>query len=386
MADLATLSVHRATDVGWDERALPNETMDDHGRLLRHTAFAIADPRAPMRRSLDDPGVQQLRALLRERNGIRGLEICGSEEVDRAVRLFRRDGFVVVRNALDVAGLRRLREGVTRRLKELLSEPGTDGRKYLNESGRLPHRYGLGTTSGSRHLAHDPVWAELIDTPVVTPMLTKIFGSKDYLVTGCGGELCLPGAMEYQHLHRDSPDNPAELHEARLEQARQLGLTPKAKLTTSRLIHEFTPPYVAVHFLTSDLTWENGPIRQIPGTHATQQHPPSLEEEPEWMRFSTLVGAPAGAAVIRDGRAWHGATPNVSREVRALPSIEYGPFWTAGWGEKFMPHEVWEALSPHGQHICRNIKADPGIWPKGAGVSHPLASRRGRANLPTAKL
>ena len=38
------------------------------------------------------------------------------------------------------------------------------------------------------------------------------------------------------------------------------------------------------------------------------------------MKYSTLVGAKAGAAIFRDNRCWHGATPNVSKEIRARAS------------------------------------------------------------------
>ena len=88
-------------------------------------------------------------------------------------------------------------------------------------------------------------------------------------------------------------------------------------------------------------------------------------------------GAPAGAGVIRDNRAWHGGTPNLSREIRAMPNIEYVPPWhPAEYSRRTMPHELWETLSPHAQRICRLIKAEPGIWPAGAGQMHPLASER----------
>ena len=147
-----------------------------------------------------------------------------------------------------------------------------------------------------------------------------------------------------------------------------------------RRIVDLTPPVVTINFLMSDLTWENGPIRQIPGSHTTQQPPPSPEHEPEWMRLSTLVGAPAGAGVFRDNRAWHGATPNLSREVRALPNIEYvAPWFPRRALARTMPHEVWKTLSPHAQQMCRFIKAEPGVWPAGAGVMHPLASKRKEA-------
>ena len=143
---------------------------------------------------------------------------------------------------------------------------------------------------------------------------------------------------------------------------------------------EMTPPTVIINFLMCDLTWENGPIRQIPGTHTAQQSPPEPADEPEWMKHSTLVGALAGAGVFRDNRAWHGATPNLSREVRALPNVEYAAPWRSSHGfKKVMPHGIWETLTPHVQKLCDWIKADPGVWPAGAGIMHPLASKRAEA-------
>jgi len=127
----------------------------------------------------------------------------------------------------------------------------------------------------------------------------------------------------------------------------------------------------------SDLTWENGPIRQIPGTHGISSPAPSQENEPEWMRHCTLVGATAGSGVIRDNRAWHGATPNLSREIRAMPNIEYVADWFPKDAIiKNMPHEIWETLTDHGRTICQDVKAEPGVWPKGAGIMHPTANQR----------
>ena len=52
-----------------------------------------------------------------------------------------------------------------------------------------------------------------------------------------------------------------------------------------------------------------------------------------------------------------------------MPNIEWSAAWSAGEGiPKTMPHEVWEKLSPHAQHVCRYVVADPGVWPPGAGV------------------
>ena len=60
------------------------------------------------------PAVVELRERLAARNGIVGLEICAPEEVDRATRLFNRDGFVCVRDALTPEQLSFVRAGVDR--------------------------------------------------------------------------------------------------------------------------------------------------------------------------------------------------------------------------------------------------------------------------------
>ena len=386
-SELDNLQVYGETDVGWDEQAAPNETVDDEGNFVASGGFGIHDPNAPSRRVYDDPEVVALREKLRHNNGIRGLEICEPHETKRIARIFRRDGFVVVRDILDEDQLARFREGCARVLRDILSIPGFQGRKYITETGRLPHRYSYGTASSSRHMMHDPVWASMIDLPTMTPILIEIMGSEDYYVAGGGGDLCLPGAIEYQHLHSDGYDR-QENGDVRLDYARQAGLVKidsdlpfeQIDFRTRRLVMDRTPPSMTINFLMSDLTWENGPIRQIPGTHTAMQSPPSPGEEPDWMRWSTLAGAPAGSGVFRDHRAWHSATPNLSREVRALPNLEFVPPWhDEKHFMKSMPYEIWETLTPHGKHICCCITEEPGVWPKGAGVMHPLTKARQEA-------
>src|SRR5580704_9503196 len=383
----ATLRVTGETDVGWCAATPPNETTDEDGRpLVRTAGFTAADPRAPGRRVYDDPEVVALREHLRRDNGLRGLEIVAPDEIERAKRIFYRDGFVVVRDLLDPDMLATMREASARVLAQILAIPGFGGRKYMTESGRLPHRYSYGTASASRQLLHEPEWAQIIDLPATTPLLTALFGGDDYWVVGAGGDLCLPGAVEYQTLHSDTRET-YELTRERLAQAQRMGVELRKEaggdsLTekTLHLIFERTPPRVTINFLMSDMTFENGPIRQIPGTQTLAASPPTQEDEPDWMRLSTVVGAPAGAGVIRDPRAWHGGTPNVSREIRAMPNVEYtAPWLDASQFQPSMPHDIWARLSPHAQRICARIKTAPGVWPAGAGVMHPLASKRSEA-------
>ncbi|MGH6985273.1 MAG: phytanoyl-CoA dioxygenase family protein [Caulobacteraceae bacterium] len=381
------LKVFGKSEIGWCAATPPNETTDDDGRpLIREAGFSAADPRAPKRRVWDDPEVVALRERLRSSNGLPGLEIVAPEEIERARRLFQRDGFVVVKDLLDPGRLDAFRAASARVLEAILAIPGFDGRRYVTETNRLPHRYSYGTASASRQLLHEETWAQMIDLPTTTPILTALFGGEDYQVLGAGGDLCLPGAIEYQTLHSDNRE-PWTLSDGRLAKARALGIelrrdeTGELTARTRQLVFERVAPRITINFLMSDQTSENGPIRTIPGTQARSGSPPTQAQEPDWMRFATIVGAPAGAGVFRDPRAWHGGTPNVSREIRAMPNVEY----VAGWAEETvsprvsMPFEIWERLSPHARRISERVHTAPGEWPAGAGVMHPLAAERSRA-------
>jgi hypothetical protein len=330
------------------------ETTPEHRNLI------AGDPRcATWTRSYDDPGVVALRERLRERNGIRGLEVVAPDEVERAASLFHRDGFVAVRDAIPPDQLDRLRSGAAEVIETLVAaDPeGAVG----GGAGGLPHRYSFGGTSASRHMFHRPEWRELIDMPTTTPILTAIFGSTSYIVYGAGGDLALPGAVEYQGLHSDNVWT--ELHD------------PVGGVT----MRDLPVPSVHINVPLVDLTAENGPIRQIPGTHRSRAPIPRLADEPEWMRLSTICPLPAGSAIFRDARCWHGGTPNLSREVRAMPNVEYfAPWFRSDALIRSMSYDDWRTLSPRGQRICRYVVCDRGQSVVGAGFSHPRTADRER--------
>ncbi len=339
-----------ATEVG----EIEIETTPEHLNLVG------GDPRcAGWSRAYDDPNVVALRERLRTRGGIPGLEVVAPDDVDRAVSLFHRDGFVAVRDALDPDRLDRLRAAADEVIAtiEAADPEGAVG----GGAGGLPHRYSFGGTSASRHMFHRPEWCELIDTPVTTPILTAIFGSSDYVVYGAGGDLALPGAIEYQGLHSDNVWT--ELHD------------PVGAVS----IRDLPVPVVHVNFPLVDLTPENGPIRQIPGTHRSRAPIPTLADEPEWMRLSTVCPLPAGSAIVRDARCWHGGTPNLSRQVRAMPNVEYmAPWFRSGALIRSMSFDTWTTLSPHAQRLCRSIVCDPGEAVVGEGFTHPRRAERER--------
>ena len=76
------------------------------------------------------------------------------------------------------------------------------------------------------------------------------------------------------------------------------------------------------------------------------------------MRLSTVCPAPAGAVQIRDVRAWHGGTPNLTDEVRAIPNVEYYAPWFREPVLPGMNYRDHQELSEHGQHLTRFLVAD----------------------------
>lgn len=308
-------------------------------------------------RAYDDPGIAALREQLREHNGIRGLELVSPDDPKRAAELFHRDGFVAVRDVLTPDLLERMRRAANKAILELMKDDPDCSAG--GGAGGLPHRYSFGGGSASRHMLHVDEWCELIDLPTTTPILTEIFGSPCYVVGGAGGDIAMPGAIEYQGLHSDNmwseiPD-------------------PFGTVT----MRDVPVPVLTINFPMIDLTFENGPIRQIPGTQRSRSPIPNLTQEPEWMKLSTVCPAPAGTAVFRDIRAWHGGTPNLSRDVRAMPNVEYFAPWFRSEGiMRSMPYEQWEKLSPHAQRISRYVACDKGEQVIGAGFMDPRRKKR----------
>jgi ectoine hydroxylase-related dioxygenase (phytanoyl-CoA dioxygenase family) len=118
-------------------------------------------------------------------------------------------------------------------------------------------------------------------------------------------------------------------------------------------VRDLPVPYVCVNFIVDDITRTNGPTRQIPGTQHARARWPTLAEEPEWMRLSTVCPAPAGSIQIRDVRAWHGGTPNLSDDLRAIPNLEFYAPW---FREPIVPGITYadhKNLSAHAQRVTR---------------------------------
>lgn len=265
-----------------------------------------------MKTVVEGSEIVALRTHLEANNGIKGLEVLQPHQVGRAVELFRRDGFVVVSDVLDDEQTEFLAIGCNDVATEILALD------HERSGNRGSHRYSFGGSSLTRSQLHRPEWQMLLEIAVVDELVTAIFGSGDYSLRAASGDFCLPGAIGYQPLHSDVGDWTSAT-KSRFSSF----YDPRGQLT----IRDLPCPYICVNFLPQDVTRLNGPTRQIPGTQHSRVPIPTLEDEPEWMRLSTVCPAPAGAIMIRDVRAWHGGTPNISDKMRAIPNLEFYAPW-----------------------------------------------------------
>ncbi len=280
--------------------------------------------------------VDTLRRELEADNGMPGLEILSPDDVDAAVRIFYRDGFVVVRDVLSAEQTALLRGGCEREAEAIIAlDPDRKG-------NRGPYRYSYGGASLTNSVLHREEWVMLVDLPTLTPIVTAIFGSPNYHVRRAAGDFCLPGAVQYQPLHSDIVDRVGGFHD------------PRGILT----LRDLPCPAVCCNFLAQDFTRTNGPTRQIPGTQHSREPIPTLVEEPLWMKRSTVCPAPAGSVMIRDLRAWHGGTPNLSTELRAIPNAIFLAPWYRERQVRAMPREMFDLLSEHGRRLCEFVVTD----------------------------
>ena len=305
---------------------------------LTKTGTETGEPTGWSDKSKDDPRVLELKAHLETNNGIKGLQILGSNDVDEAVSLFKRDGFVVIGDVLNSEQIDLLASGCNDVIKEVaVLDPD-------NRGNRGSHRYSFGGSSLTRSQLHRPAWQMLLDVPVLSKILTSIFGSTDYILRTASGDFCLPGAVGYQPLHSDVND------------WFEGGKTPFSSFFDWRgqiSLRDLPAPYICANFLPQDVTRLNGATRQIPGTQNSRAKIPNLKEEPEWMKLSTVCPAPAGAVMLRDVRAWHGGTPNLSDATRAIPNLEFYAPW---FREPLVPgisYQDYKKLSVHAQQLVR---------------------------------
>ena len=253
------------------------------------------------------------------------VRLYAATESEAAAVVLHRDGFVCIRHALTPEQLACAQGGAQRVIDEQFA---AFGREKMNR--------GFGRHSFGDQL-HHPEWRMLVDLPTVLPTLEAVWQSKEFTCMGAGGDYSLPGA-EIQRLHSDIGEF---LHD------------PQGLVT----IHDLPVPFIVVNFPMVDFTERNGAIRFVPGTQRSRAPVPPLESEPDWMR-QNLLCAPAGTAIVRDVRCWHGGTANRSEAARPMTSVGYYAPWFRAREAGALSHEQFAEMSPRAQQLCRHLVKD----------------------------
>lgn len=251
------------------------------------------------------------------------VELVPPDNPERAAQVFHRDGFVALDQVLTPDQLAITQAGARRVCAEQMAATP------LEKGNRGHARYSYGS-----QIQH-PEWALLVDLPTVLPTIEAIWQTDDFHASGAGGDYSAPGAS-IQHLHSDMADMLND---------------PLGQIN----VYDLPTPFIVVNFLQTDFRADNGAIRFIPGTHRTRLRPPSLEEEPKHWQESILC-APAGTAVVRDVRCWHGGTANDSQDLRIMTSAGYyAPWFHRPGGGRDMPRDVFDSLSERGRSMCVDL-------------------------------
>lgn len=280
------------------------------------------------------PDVGALEAELAD-SGLVGMEIvdprADENYAQTAAALFDRDGFVLVK-ALGPEQIAALHARTEQNLREIFLS-GNDGSVIdPNMGAKGAWRYAFGSLSRTGSCLHLPEWAALVGIPAIDAILTAIWRSPNFTCYMGGGDFVLPGS-EYQPLHSDLGDATKSERDAATGLLTDI-LRPDARERdgyvyadmakgssnvffdkSNRLtVMKLPTPIINVHFTTIPWTTSNGPLRIIPGTHRDDGEMPSLRDEPTWMKKGCcLCPLPAGTAIVRDVRTWHGGrTHNLS--------------------------------------------------------------------------
>lgn len=231
--------------------------------------------------------------------------ISSATSADEYTQRFRRDGFVVIENALSLELVESVRAGFMRAMDAKVDRfhiarvHPTDGRDKGNTNVKIDFRPEGGNHDLNRwnmHLPTDPLFLNgpLIANPVVLPVIKSLLGS-DPVAFLIASDTPYPGSG-FQSIHQDFP---------------RFGLTVNVPLV--------------------DFTEENAPLEVWPGSHVRdgvfQTGKVDLSAAEITAMAARVRGqrmlVKAGSMLIRDQRLVHRGTANTSSAPRPCLSIWY---------------------------------------------------------------
>jgi ectoine hydroxylase len=226
---------------------------------------------------------------------------------------FERDGFLVIRAAIDQSTLGRLLEVATYEDADFRTQAGVGPHHVLNLHDLV---------------GRDQAWLDLIDHPAT---FTKVWG-----VLGWNIQLFHTQLIVTPPAPAGSPPGAYGWHQDNNRMNRDLGASPQPRIS------------VKVGYFLTDLPEPRmGNLAVVPGSH--MRGAPDVEPGSQPAGAIELTVA-AGDAVLFDRRLWHAASTNVSETTRVFVTYGYSYRWLRP--KSAMQHQD---LFPHISPVRRQL-------------------------------
>lgn len=233
----------------------------------------------------------------------RSAEQLSAANLQRAVQAVLSDGYVILRDVVDLDHLDSLLPRMTADSKRLIASQKWGG------AGRLPG-----------HLQQAPpplapfVFRDIVANPFAVQVTHSILGEGVYNRFYNGNTNC-PGS-QMQPLHADAAP-----------------LWPNL-----RTAHP--PASLVVNVSLVDVTEDNGSTELWPGTHllslgGARRVDPETEAQRRVEVPPVRANTAKGSLIIRDARLWHRGMPNLSNQIRHMLAMVHNIHWLA------RPDRLW---------------------------------------------
>ena len=224
------------------------------------------------------------------------------DDTTNAVRCLKRLGFVILKDAFRDTELAAAESAIMPMIDQLVEQD-------IKFGNRGPNR--MSASGFYANLTKQPGMERLRWNETIGKIMQEIFNEHGYEYGGAGADIAGPNSG-YQWLHSD--DN---------------GSFPYSGGSDVRHRH-WVPSMLMAHPVLEHWHNSNGPIRIIPWTAVTprlyedvRKNGLEYEVEKSWDWLNSWVPARRGDLILRDIRALHGGTPNVTPNPRIMTSLSF---------------------------------------------------------------
>jgi hypothetical protein len=222
--------------------------------------------------------------------------ITADMPVDEVAELVRKDGYVLMENALSPEQVQVLRKAYDEQLAAVEPKPGAT----RIEIPRITER--------------DPAFEILMDLPTTFSVAKAIIGGDIELATGGELDYKLPRTPAYIAWHNDF-------------------------VWMTAVPYPRQNYWIRCTYFISDVKEDTGPFTLLPGSHLNDHACPDeltdANGQPKYVEGQIGITGPAGSCLINNTEIWHTNSPLTGDEPRRLIMVLYKHAWMKQWQDGF---------------------------------------------------